>query len=887
MNFSGFYKGIAFIVVFFFLTREGFGQLQTQAYGLRFSSHEVVPEKRTALVLTNAEPICFSNQLDLSFDLNFLDDHITYFGYIFRLINDKGQNIDLIYDQKNAGFKVVAGENFTDIAFQLSDETLKRDWNRLYFSIDATGRLSCRVSNPKQTGAGRVWRSKGIPLKSKCFKLVFGSCNEHNFVSRDLPPMQLRNIEIKLDGALKNAWSLAESSGTVATDSLGHRNGMVENAVWIKPKHQIWETAASLTVTGRPSFAFDPAREIVYIVTADTLYSFTARGLKLFAQPLAAAHTNLLPGNQSIVDAGTGTLYNYYPDQKEIASYDTTRHQWNNSFVKGDVTEYWQANSFITKNKYLYIIGGYGQLKYKNTIQRCNLQTGAWDTLPHRGDFFAPRYMSALGLTPSTDTAYIIGGYGSKEGDQMLSPHYFYDLLQYDVVHNRFKSMYTLPEPPASFVFGRSLVLDANGQNYYALIFSNDRFNSELQLIKGSLLRPEYTRLGSPFPYAFNDVRSYADLYYCKRTNQFLAVTLYTNKEKNSTELKINHIDFPVNEAIAAPAPLPPGNSKNFIWVAVLVAAGAAGSWLLLRRKKKAVGTEQNPTIAAAVKQNSTPVATVEPEPAAVEVHPALPEEEQGALPGFMEPLEEEEGTPRGKIRLFGQFDVTTAAGQQLTRQFSPLLKELFLLIVIDSLRYNKGVPAEKMNELLWHDKDAKDAKNNRAVNLAKIKNILEKLEGCTISRETGAWKFEFDAAIVHIDFYEYLQLFQKPGGNLTAADANKLLRICSAGAFLEQTHYEWLDPLKAEVSNFIVEALLECNNTIDQGRHREKSIAIANAIFQFDELNEHALRIKCKTLIALGRHTLAKTTYDRFSTKYKEIYGKDFEENYQSVIHV
>jgi hypothetical protein len=127
---------------------------------------------------------------------------------------------------------------------------------------------------------------------------------------------------------------------------------MVENAVWIKPKHQIWETAASLTVTGRPSFAFDPAREIVYIVTADTLYSFTARGLKLFAQPLAAAHTNLLPGNQSIVDAGTGTLYNYYPDQKEIASYDTTRHQWNNSFVKGDVTEYWQANSFITKNKY-------------------------------------------------------------------------------------------------------------------------------------------------------------------------------------------------------------------------------------------------------------------------------------------------------------------------------------------------------------------------------------------------------------------------------------------------------------------------------------------------------------------------------------------------------
>jgi two-component SAPR family response regulator len=111
-------------------------------------------------------------------------------------------------------------------------------------------------------------------------------------------------------------------------------------------------------------------------------------------------------------------------------------------------------------------------------------------------------------------------------------------------------------------------------------------------------------------------------------------------------------------------------------------------------------------------------------------------------------------------------------------------------------------------------------------------------------------------------------------------------LRICSAGPFLEQTYYEWLDPLKAEVSNFIVEALLQCNTTLEPGRHREKSIAIANSIFQFDELNEHALRIKCKTLIALGRHTLAKTTYDKFSSKYKEIYGEEFGENYQAIIH-
>ena len=881
MNFSELYKAITFVFVCFFLTQEGAGQ--APAYGLQFSSHEVVPEKRTSLILANNEPFCFSDQLNLSFDLSFLDDHITYFGYVFRLINDKGQNIDLLYDQKSASFRVVAGETFTDISFQLSDESLKRDWTRLEFSLDAGGQFSCKVGSPRQAGAGRQWRSKGFPLKSRCFKLVFGSCNEHNFVSRDLPPMRLRNIELKLDDKQPSFWPLTESSGSLAADRNNHLNGVVENAVWIKPKHQFWESAATLTIPGRPSFAFDPEREIVFVVTGDTLYSFTARGLKLSAQPLAAAHTNLKPGNQSIVDANTGALYNYYPDQKEIAVYDSVKHHWDYNFSKGDVTEYWQANSFITKSKDLYIIGGYGQLKYKNTIQRCHLPTKAWDTLPHHGDFFAPRYMSALGLTSSSDTAYIIGGYGSKEGDQMLSPHYFYDLQLYDVKHNRFKKIYTLPEPPAPFVFGRSLVLDTNGQNYYALIFSNDRFNSQLQLIKGSLQRPEYTLLGSPFPYPFHDVRSYADLFYCKRTNQFLAVTLYTDKDKNSTGLQIYHIDCPVNsavETINSPAPLPPSNLKYIIGLTLLVALSAFSIWYLYRRKKKAVASPINTAVTEAVEQNGVPVV-------AAAVVNVLPEEDNAAQIRFIEPPEEEAtGELRSKISLFGQFEVMTAAEQQLTRHFTPLLKELFLLIVTDSLRYNKGVPAEKMNEMLWNNKDVKDAKNNRAVNLAKLKNILEKLEGCTISRETGAWKFEFDPAVVHIDFFDYLQLFQKPAGNLTDSDANKLLRISSVGFFLEQTNYEWLDPLKAEVSNFIVEALLQCNNIIEPDRHREKSIAIANAIFQFDELNEHALRIKCKTLIALGRHALAKTTYDKFSSKYKEIYEEEFSENYQAIIH-
>src|SRR5579863_3346833 len=43
-----------------------------QSYGLIFSSHEVVQEKRTSLDLSPDDSLCFAGNFDLSFDINFL-----------------------------------------------------------------------------------------------------------------------------------------------------------------------------------------------------------------------------------------------------------------------------------------------------------------------------------------------------------------------------------------------------------------------------------------------------------------------------------------------------------------------------------------------------------------------------------------------------------------------------------------------------------------------------------------------------------------------------------------------------------------------------------------------------------------------------------------------
>src|ERR1700722_1714386 len=111
-----------------------------QSYGLMFSSHEVVQEKRTALDLSPDDSLCFGKDFELSFDINFLPRHEIYFGYIFRIIavgnGGNDQNIDLIYNQRTASFRVIIGENFSGISFSLDSLKLYRDWNRIALHCD-------------------------------------------------------------------------------------------------------------------------------------------------------------------------------------------------------------------------------------------------------------------------------------------------------------------------------------------------------------------------------------------------------------------------------------------------------------------------------------------------------------------------------------------------------------------------------------------------------------------------------------------------------------------------------------------------------------------------------------------------------------------------------
>jgi len=789
-----------------------------QSYGLIFSSHEVVQEKRTSLDLAPDDSLCFNHNFDLSFDLSFLPRHQIYFGYIFRIIaagkDGNDQNIDLIYNQRLYNFKIIVGENFSGISFSVDSSKLYHDWNTFALHYDLDKHLLQFSVN------GRAIGSAVIPTTASCFKFLWGANDFGKFRTRDIPPMQIKDIRLSGDGAFKYNWPLDESTGEMALDRLTHRAARIKNPIWLKPKYQLWDPIGSFTIPGYAGVAYDPVQDKLFILGSDSIaaYTLTRDGFSLDWIPTHPA--TLLLGHQSTYDTLNKRLLDIFIDRKLVNAFSFATRQWDQSLPYGPLTEYWHANKFISPgDSSLYVVGGYGQLHYKNLVQRYHFGTRQWDTVSTTGDTLPPRYLSALGVDAQGKYAYIVGGYGSRTGDQMLDPRNYYDLFRFDIKKHSFRKSFSLRPLPYPFAFANSLVLTAKPNAWYGLLFPNDSYNSALQLVEGSLTDSTFRLVGNTIPYSFHDIQSFADLYYSPLSNKLIAVTLFTTTEQDkerSTQVRVYTLNYPPEptDIVRASLPATPARRRPWILVALLAVVFVAVTWVILRiRAMRRLKPASAPHIFAAE-------TTAAPLPVSGDGHN----------------LSHETGPQASAIYLFGPFQAFDRDGHDCTRLFTPLLKELFLIITAYTIRNGRGISSEGLNETLWHDKAEKDAKNNRSVNLAKLKPILEKIGSCSITKESGYWQVQ-SLDDTYIDYKKAVILLQET----TVPDSqhiHALVHIIKRGPFLFQTEYNWLDDIKSEVSNAVIDRCLSYLRNHDITENPEFTIEIANCIFFFDQLN-------------------------------------------------
>jgi len=238
--------------------------------------------------------------------------------------------------------------------------------------------------------------------------------------------------------------------------------------------------------------------------------------------------------------------------------------------------------------------------------------------------------------------------------------------------------------------------------------------------------------------------------------------------------------------------------------------------------------------------------------------------------------------TRENSIILFGGFQVLDKQGKDITAQFTPLPKKLLLFILLHSLRNDKGVSSNTMYETFWFDKSVESARNNRAVNIVKLKSLLENVVTSSISKETGYWKFDFDPSSLYVDYFEYLQIVHS-SSEPSREDIVDLLTIVENKPFLNNTNAEWLDPFKSEVSNEIIDTFLKYIGSSQDDP--EFLLHLTKCIFIFDAVSEEALRVQCRLLIKQGKHSLAMQAYTSFISEYKHLYNEDYGLSFNQVI--
>jgi two-component SAPR family response regulator len=379
--------------------------------------------------------------------------------------------------------------------------------------------------------------------------------------------------------------------------------------------------------------------------------------------------------------------------------------------------------------------------------------------------------------------------------------------------------------------------------------------------LKGNLDNPKAELVGSKIPYAFLDVKSFATLYYFPKKKKFLAYTSFLT-DSIQTQFKIYSIEYPPIVKKDIPAQFDIKNVKYiFYYVAFFLIVVSGLVWYLYSKKHKA---------RIDVKGNE------------VDIFPfndSIPKVDEIDF----EPIS---GDMDYQIIFFGGFQIIDDKQNDITSKFSPLLKELFLLIWLYSLKNNKGISPEKLIEILWYHKDTRSAQNNKSVNLAKLKVLLNEIGDCKLTSDTGYWKIKYDPIRLKNDYFEVMQILRAKKG-INKKHIKHLIKITKKGPFLLNLNYEWLDSFKSDISDRIVDTLLDFGENFTIEDEPDFMINLADSIFNFDPINEEAMFFKCKAQYIMGKHSLAESTFKKFVKEYEILYGQKYKHSFVEVLNM
>jgi DNA-binding SARP family transcriptional activator len=216
--------------------------------------------------------------------------------------------------------------------------------------------------------------------------------------------------------------------------------------------------------------------------------------------------------------------------------------------------------------------------------------------------------------------------------------------------------------------------------------------------------------------------------------------------------------------------------------------------------------------------------------------------------------------------------------GNDITNLFTHILKNFVLAIILNSYDHSPGINTKVLDNLFWPDKDEKSARNNRNVSLNRLNLVLGEIGNIQVVNNNSFLKIEINDT-TFCDYLSVRNVMDYPKKQLLENHTltGRLLELLRFGTLLPFTSEEWLDPYKAQYTDFALDFLLGILALKKTQQDTDLCLQIANMIFLFDSLNEEALIMKCKLLFRQGKKSLAKNAYISFAREYETLLGEKY----------
>lgn len=827
-------------------------------YGLSLKSHLVPGIERTTLYLDDNQPFSIKNDFIISFQM-YVRANEHDFGTILHLHTNTNQFIR---------FSFVAGEERHFPALVLNEGIIninspieREKW------LDVSLHLRLK-DNVIEIDYDNKKISAMAPLQGvKSVTALFGQMKEY---LSDVAPIDLRNVTITQDGKQIREWKLWKHNDTVCYDEIEGAVARAIHPVWLIDNHIEWKLVHQAKIPGKLDVAFNAREALFYLVRSQSIDVLDENGTLQKEIAIRGGYPAVEFPNHLLYDTLSNKLVSYYPKKGITSRFSFDTERWSNEIRNTEeASNYNHARTFNPADSSFYFFGGYGFYQYRNDLYRMKYSTNQIEQVEYERPLY-PRYSAAMAIVG--DELYIFGGRGNKYGKQELSSHYYWGLCAINLKNKQSRIVWQKNQPQEEgTIMASTMYFEPSDSSFYAV-----STNKGGVLWKISMKDSVYSEVSKPI---YNE-STYQDSdfsLYTSPSHGKLFLVLDKILSNHTHELAIYSINMPlVNEVDIRQSTA--GESINNRWylyaIGILLLLVLAG-FVLYRFKyngknKKAPATKKGTekTVATTGKVQSQ---------SDVPESKTIPKKEwmQESETIFTETVNYYDRS-RASISLLGCFNVRDKDGNDITSNFTPRLKHLLILLILYTEKNAQGILASKTTEILWPEKEETAARNNRNVNLRKLRVLLESIGDMEVMIENNFLRIKWGTG-VFCDYHTLITCTKQFEQEKSEELLNRILEILLYGPLLPNTILDWLDDFKDDYSSYSIDLLKNLLDIEISRNHQDMIIRLADIMFLHDPLNEEALAAKCSVLVTQGKKGIARNLYDRFCKEYHDSMGETY----------